>query len=214
MTIKLNSIQEALKFRGRNTADGYIDCDGLNHGEIYGRGCISGCLFQSGYALDPQKWGCYLLAEKGLSKREIFTTKREMEENKVVCEWYCDNNSRTIVELGVRQEINRIAKSRGFYEEYHVSIPEKTGTKDGCFIATAVYGDYEHPKVLVLREFRDQKLKTNIFGMAFVKTYYKISPYLSSYIGSRPSLTAKIRTTLDFIVAQLVRRNNGTYRRR
>lgn len=117
MTVKLNSIQEALKFRGRRTANGYVDCDGENHGVIHGHGCVgglSGCLFQTAHDLDPQNWCCYLLAEKGLSKVEIFKAQREMYENKVVCEWYCDNCARTIEELEVRKEINRIAKKLGF----------------------------------------------------------------------------------------------------
>lgn len=206
MAIKLNSIQEALKFRGRHTADGYIDCDGSNHGVIHARGCISGCMFQTGY-YDSDKWGCYLLAERGMSKQEIFKTQLEMNRSDEICEWYCNNDSRSTDELGVREEVNRIAKKLGFEEKYHVSAPDKVGgTKDGCFIATAVYGDYEHPKVLVLREFRDRKLKNSFIGLAFIKTYYKISPPLAAYVRTRPFLLAKFRSAIDMIVALLMRR--------
>ena len=46
----------------------------------------------------------------------------------------------------------------------------------GCFIATMVYGDYEHPQVLVLREFRDNFLAHYVLGRAFISFYYKYSP--------------------------------------
>ena len=36
--------------------------------------------------------------------------------------------------------------------------------KEGCYIATLVYGDYEHPKVKILRRFRDDFLLTNYLG--------------------------------------------------
>jgi hypothetical protein len=52
----------------------------------------------------------------------------------------------------------------------------KGGGGGGCYIATMVYGSYNAPEVLVLREFRDNKLnKTNI-GKCFIKLYYKYSP--------------------------------------
>ena len=53
----------------------------------------------------------------------------------------------------------------------------QTETNDGgCYIATMVYGDYEHPQVLVLREFRDNFLAHYVLGRAFIRFYYKYSP--------------------------------------
>lgn len=39
-----------------------------------------------------------------------------------------------------------------------------------------VYGDYEHPQVLVLREFRDNFLAHYLLGRSFIRFYYKYSP--------------------------------------
>jgi hypothetical protein len=39
-----------------------------------------------------------------------------------------------------------------------------------------VYGDYDHPKVKVLRRFRDQQLAKTEAGRLFISTYYKYSP--------------------------------------
>ncbi len=43
-----------------------------------------------------------------------------------------------------------------------------------CFVATAAYGDYDHPHVLVLRDFRDQVLLASAPGRAVVNTYYRV----------------------------------------
>jgi len=52
-----------------------------------------------------------------------------------------------------------------------------SSSNDGnCYIATMVYGSYDAPEVLVLRNFRDRVLMKSIFGKMFVKTYYKYSP--------------------------------------
>lgn len=56
---------------------------------------------------------------------------------------------------------------------------EKVGVKlneGGCYIATMVYGDYNHPDVLILRNFRDSFLNKILFGVLFIKVYYKYSP--------------------------------------
>lgn len=56
------------------------------------------------------------------------------------------------------------------------------GKSEGCFIATACYGNYNAHEVLILREFRDAKLLTNPFGKMFVSVYYTISPFIASKI--------------------------------
>jgi len=55
---------------------------------------------------------------------------------------------------------------------------ENSGKKrnEGCFIATHAYGDYDHPKVLLLRSFRDNVLRKNYIKRAFIKLYYLTSP--------------------------------------
>ena len=42
------------------------------------------------------------------------------------------------------------------------------GGSKGCFIATAVYGSYDAPEVIILRKFRDRVLCRNYFGKSFV----------------------------------------------
>ncbi|PKB72090.1 MAG: hypothetical protein BZY87_01775 [SAR202 cluster bacterium Io17-Chloro-G6] len=54
--------------------------------------------------------------------------------------------------------------------------------RSGCFIATAVYGDANHPDVVLLREFRDRILSASTVGKVFTRCYYLISPSLSTYL--------------------------------
>ena len=55
-----------------------------------------------------------------------------------------------------------------------------TWEKSGCFIATAVYGDYNHPIVQDLRVFRNESLYTTSLGRKFVSFYYKYSPNIAA----------------------------------
>ena len=66
-----------------------------------------------------------------------------------------------------------------------------------CFIATAVYGDCNHPKVITLRKFRDEHLLTNDYGIKFVEFYYKNSPKFANYIKDKKVLSYPIRKILD-----------------
>lgn len=82
--------------------------------------------------------------------------------------------------------------------------------KEGCFVATACYGNYNSPEVLVLRSFRDNTLMQTSAGRLFVKVYYFISPTLANFISKSDKTKAFIRNYfLNFIVAKVQRDKNG-----
>jgi len=58
------------------------------------------------------------------------------------------------------------------------------GGGGGCYIATSVYGSYEHKNVLILREFRDEVLTQNILGRLFISMYYYLSPKFVKVFGT------------------------------
>ena len=68
-----------------------------------------------------------------------------------------------------------------------------------CFIATAAYGHADAPEVVQLRRFRDDVLMSNVFGRAFVATYYRVSPPFARLIARRPRLRVAVKKTLDFL---------------
>jgi len=59
------------------------------------------------------------------------------------------------------------------------------GNPGGCFVATAAFGQPDHPMVLLLREFRDRYLLTWAGGRMMVKIYYAGGPYLADLIRGR-----------------------------
>jgi hypothetical protein len=70
----------------------------------------------------------------------------------------------------------------------------------GCFVATACYGDYSHPAVIVLRRFRDECLRESAAGRAFTAWYYRISPRIAKFIEKRPAFRLAGRLLLWPIV--------------
>jgi len=83
--------------------------------------------------------------------------------------------------------------------------PQKTssGSKEGCYIATAVYGSYDCPEVWVLRRYRDHYLKKTVLGKLFVKLYYSISPKLVKIFGNNKKLKNLFKNLLDRKVTKL-----------
>jgi len=70
----------------------------------------------------------------------------------------------------------------------------------GCFIATAAYGSYLEPEVMVLRKFRDQVLMTSAVGRLFVTLYYSCSPPVARVIAGNASLRFVVRLLLTPLV--------------
>jgi hypothetical protein len=77
------------------------------------------------------------------------------------------------------------------------------GKKDGCYIATAVYGSYDCPEVWTLRRFRDCRLKRSLPGRVFVRVYYALSPGLAARLGGAERLRRVLRRALDGFVGRL-----------
>lgn len=83
------------------------------------------------------------------------------------------------------------------------AIQAEQKAKEGCYIATAVYGSYDCPEVWVLRRFRDDVLLSNCFGRLFVKVYYAISPTLVKVMGGNRWFVSFWRRFLDRTISAL-----------
>ena len=73
----------------------------------------------------------------------------------------------------------------------------------GCYIATMAYGSYEHPQVLILREYRDHKLSRSTLGRAFIKSYYAASPYFVVALKNHHRINKLIRFILNVFIRSL-----------
>ena len=70
----------------------------------------------------------------------------------------------------------------------------------GCFIATAVYGDYDHPQVRVLRRFRDRVLVKSAAGRRLVRWYYRAGPKMAELLIDKELLKVMLRRGLNFLI--------------
>ncbi len=78
-----------------------------------------------------------------------------------------------------------------------------TGVGDdggACFIATAIYGGYDTPEVMILREFRDQILAPLAIGRQLIDWYYARSPAWVEWISDKPTLMAMANVAMTPIV--------------
>jgi len=71
-----------------------------------------------------------------------------------------------------------------------------------CFIATATYGNPDHPIVAILREFKDRHLETNIPGKAFIAFYNENGPLAADFVTrnewTKPVVKAVILPVVGF----------------
>lgn len=79
----------------------------------------------------------------------------------------------------------------------------KKNSQEGCYIATAVYGGYDQPEVMILRRFRDEVLRSTFIGRLSVKIYYFISSGLAKRLRKGSWINETIKRLLDKFVRKL-----------
>ena len=79
----------------------------------------------------------------------------------------------------------------------------------GCFIATAAYGSILSPEVVLLRQFRDVKLRRSRLGGWIILVYEQFSPPLANWIAKHPTIRLWVRSLFLSPLVQLVRHGNN-----
>lgn len=105
------------------------------------------------------------------------------------------------------EPMENVVVPRQSWDEQAEQHNETHGKKQGCYIATCVYGSYDCPQVWILRRYRDEILKKSVPGRCFVAVYYAISPTLVHVLGRNVKVREAWRGMLDGIVRRL--RNRG-----
>ena len=82
------------------------------------------------------------------------------------------------------------------------------GKTSGCFVATACYGNYDAPEVIVLRNYRDEKLLKTFSGKLFVSFYYSVSPFFAKQILKSDFLKKAIR---QYFLEPIVKNRENTH---
>jgi tetratricopeptide (TPR) repeat protein len=85
------------------------------------------------------------------------------------------------------------------------SLPEPKSQP--CYIATAVYGDFNAPPVLTLRHYRDEALINTKLGRLFVKFYYTLSPSIVRWMEGKSHINLCVKRILDKVVQAIESRH-------
>ena len=103
----------------------------------------------------------------------------------------------------------------GFSNEITYAVPAAASASVGgesssgggaCFIATAAFGSYRAPEVILLQKFRDRFLLTNAPGTLFVEFYYRVSPSIADFISHYDSLRRATRLALKPLIFSIQHR--------
>jgi len=91
----------------------------------------------------------------------------------------------------------RTTTSSSSTSTYKPTTSSSSSSSGGCYIATMAYGSYEHPQVMVLRQFRDIVLYKSVLGRWFIKFYYHYSPKLVEALKDKQIINKSIRYILN-----------------
>ena len=113
----------------------------------------------------------------------------------------CAGSGQCTVNVSGEEEVEaRFNATSGGSSGMLLAAGDGGGGGGACFIATAAYGSYLDPHVMVLRQFRDNILLTNSPGRAFVKFYYANSPVIAQIISESEGLRFATRAVLTPVV--------------
>ena len=79
-------------------------------------------------------------------------------------------------------------------------VPAASKNGGNCFVATAVFDDYDCREVIKLRRFRDNYLANYFWGRKFISFYYCHGPALAEYVKQRPPVKAILRRLFELFI--------------
>ena len=175
----------------------------MTFNEVIKESVYNKCMVEISYKNYNQEKSIRQLSNVGYS--DEFGNHHGSNNNYISAFCHLRNEQRTF-------KLNRIEKIRLVDNSYNsdwVANPSfgyrKKSNSSGCYIATMVYGDYEHPQVIVLRKFRNDVLLRYFIGKLFVKLYYFISPKIVLVIKNNNTINRIIRKILDNLIGYIIK---------
>lgn len=163
----------------------------------------------------------YFIEAMSLSPNEIliyenavFNIKASVEFNQND-QYYIEINQviKKIIEKALENNPNLdISQYEGLSEinpldyQFKSSLPEEKSLFP-CYIATAVYGDFNAPQVLTLRHYRDEALMKTKLGRLFVRYYYTLSPSVVRWMKGKIKINQFVKRILDQVVQTIESRH-------
>ncbi|MFD0762713.1 CFI-box-CTERM domain-containing protein [Lutibacter aestuarii] len=145
----------------------------------------------------------------GRSITDKFTSvNTEFVEGYIFNLYYYDNEGvKNCVSLYCEEE-HKNANTLFLNTYYKNTLPKEAivpleKVESNCFIATACYRDIFSKEVIFFRNYRDNVLTKTIFGLLFIKFYYKTSPLIYNYLFRNPYISNKIKIVLNYIYNKL-----------
>ncbi len=118
---------------------------------------------------------------------------------------YLDDDETAVLNRYCQTRIKELEaeKAKKVQETPVIEKAEPEQKKEGCYIATAVYGSYNAPEVIILRRFRDDVLQNSVFGRLFIKAYYCFSPFVAEKLKTAKHINSLVRNILDKFIQTL-----------
>ena len=133
-----------------------------------------------------------LLNLRDIADKAVYAivTMSSLDMNAQTRQRYTENKS-TII--GINNQLDSLTRQNR-------STNSSSSSSGGCYIATMAYGNYDHPKVMELRRFRDDFLSKTIIGRNFIQFYYKYSPSLVEKLKTKQRINLIVRKGLDLFI--------------
>lgn len=139
---------------------------------------------------------CHMIKQDVYGKMEIFPDhlKIQISNSKF-------NNEYEVYMYVLNQlELNTTEKCKNEINQLKNELKNLYTKNKSCYVATMVYKDIDHPKVELLRRYRDNKLSKHILGMKIIKFYYAYSPKWVVFLKDKEILNRIIKKCLDFMI--------------
>lgn len=99
-----------------------------------------------------------------------------------------------------RMSIGEFVETHNNAIQQMVQEYDRKNSSSGCFIATAAYGTPLAEEISLLRRFRDKRLARCRLGLAFITTYYRLSPPIAEIIEQSGVLRTITRIALRPVI--------------